>query len=146
MELASPALRLYPIAPITTGLAVCQYYPPIDGGKAPNFVPGTRSHLYTFFFSKNLYHISPDIYEDAKYSGGKVERDSRIRVNFQPCIRILICDPHRMRNCSHWACRCNYLLFNGGSRICIGREFALTDTSYKIVRLLHPLWIFDRGW
>lgn len=36
-----------------------------------------------------------------------------------------------------------YLPFNGGPRICIGQQFALTNVSYTLVRLLQRIEAID---
>lgn len=54
--------------------------------------------------------------------------------------------PHRFENWhpKHWT----YLPFNGGPRICVGQQFALTEIAYVMVRILQQFddvnWMGDR--
>ena len=48
---------------------------------------------------------------------------------------------------NHWTPKpWTYLPFNGGPRICIGQQFALTEMGYTIVRMLQRFDRIDRYW
>ncbi|KAK6454094.1 cytochrome P450 52A13 (DH-ALK2) [Scheffersomyces xylosifermentans] len=104
-------LRLHPSVPLNFRVANKDTTLPVGGGKdgrSPVYVPKGTSVGYSVFFT----HRDPEVY-------GKDAEDFR---------------PERwseLRNLG-WA----YLPFNGGPRICLGQQFALTEASYVIVRLL----------
>lgn len=108
-------LRLYPSVPINSRRAVRDTTIPVGGGpdgKSPVFVPkGTQVD-----YSVHCMHRRKDIWgEDANEF--KPERWVKRKVGFE------------------------FLPFNGGPRICLGQQFALTEAGYVTVRLLQK---FDK--
>ncbi|KAH8808830.1 putative cytochrome P450 alkane hydroxylase [Xylogone sp. PMI_703] len=104
------ALRLYPPVPANFRSAVRDTTIPLGGGpdgKSPVFIPKGTSVNY------NVYsmHRRHDIYgPDAEEF--KPERWGKLRPGW------------------------GYLPFNGGPRICIGQQYALTEAGYTVVRLM----------
>ncbi|KFY22430.1 hypothetical protein V493_06615 [Pseudogymnoascus sp. VKM F-4281 (FW-2241)] len=104
------SLRLYPSVPQNIRFANKDTTLPVGGGpdgKAPIFVAKGQIVAY------NLYamHRRKDLYgEDADEY--KPERWENLRVGW------------------------GYLPFNGGPRICVGQQFALTEAGYTLVRLV----------
>ncbi|KAI3403087.1 hypothetical protein KGF56_004147 [Candida oxycetoniae] len=103
-------LRLYPSVPINFRTALRDTTLPRGGGKdgnSPIFVPKGSTIAYTVYKTHRLEEFyGKDSYE------------------FKP---------ERWNNMKRlgWA----YLPFNGGPRICLGQQFALTEASYIITRL-----------
>lgn len=104
-------LRLYPSVPVNFRDSIKDTTLPRGGGPdgtAPVFVPKGTTVAYTVYFT----HRMKEYYgEDAE-----VFRPERWA-------------EHRKLG---WA----YLPFNGGPRICLGQQFALTEASYLVVRLI----------
>jgi cytochrome P450 len=104
------ALRLYPVVPFNVRTANKDTCLPVGGGPdgtAPVFVPEGQEVLYSVY----TMHRSPEIY-------GPDADEYR---------------PERWANLKPgWA----YIPFNGGPRICIGQQFALTEAGYTTVRLI----------
>jgi cytochrome P450 len=104
------SLRLYPVAPFNTRTAVTDTTLPRGGGDdglQPIFVRKGQVIAYTV----HVLHRRKDIWG--------VDADE-----FIP---------------SRWATSkagWDYLPFNGGPRICLGQQFALTNVGYVLVRLL----------
>ncbi|CAN3372100.1 hypothetical protein DIURU_000406 [Diutina rugosa] len=109
----SETLRMYPSVPKSFKVAVQDTTLPRGGGadgNDPMFVPkGT-----TLMYSVHAMHMDPDIY-------GKDADEFKPERWFDPQMKKM-----------GWA----YLPFNGGPRICLGQQFALTEASYVLVRLL----------
>ncbi|KAL9632194.1 MAG: hypothetical protein Q9164_005474 [Protoblastenia rupestris] len=110
------SLRLYPIVPENSRQAVRDTILPLGGGpdgKAPVFVSkGKFAHwsLYAMHRRKDIY--GPDA-EDFKPERWLDTSDRKgLRVGWE------------------------YLPFNGGPRICIGQQFALTEAAYITVKLM----------
>ncbi|KAJ5740215.1 n-alkane-inducible cytochrome P450 [Penicillium malachiteum] len=103
-------LRLYPLIPLNIRTANKNTTLPTGGGSdgtLPIFIPKGREVM---FCSYNAHRL-PEVYgEDA--SEFRPERWADLKPG--------------------WA----YIPFNGGPRICIGQQFALTEASYTIVRIL----------
>jgi cytochrome P450 len=103
-------LRLYPVVPGNARMAVRDTTLPSGGGpdgKSPVFIRKGIPVIY----SVHAMHHRKDIWGD--------DADE-----FKP---------ERWQGMKHtW----NYLPFNGGPRICLGQQFALTEVSYVAVRLL----------
>jgi len=107
------SLRLYPVVPLNSRFPKKDTVLPTGGGPdglSPVFIPKGS----TVSYSPWAMHRRTDIYgEDA--------------LEFRP---------------ERWAPEENlrpgwgYIPFNGGPRICIGQQFALTEASYTITRLL----------
>ncbi|KAJ9659639.1 hypothetical protein H2198_003053 [Neophaeococcomyces mojaviensis] len=111
----SETLRLYPSVPINSRRAVKDTSIPLGGGPdgtEPVFVPkGTQVD-----YSVHVMHRRKDLWgEDALEF--KPERWQGRKVGWE------------------------FLPFNGGPRICLGQQFALTEAGYVIVRLLQK---FDK--
>ncbi|KAE8375732.1 cytochrome P450 [Aspergillus bertholletiae] len=102
-------LRLYPVVPSNSRTAVEDTFLPVGGGpdgKSPVFVAKGQRVAYDVY----VMHRCPDIFgPDADEF--RPERWETIRPG--------------------WA----FLPFNGGPRICLGQQFALTEASYAIVRI-----------
>ncbi|KAJ5605217.1 n-alkane-inducible cytochrome P450 [Penicillium lagena] len=109
------SLRMYPVVPINVRMANKNTYLPIGGGldgKAPIFVKEGHEIMYSVY----TMHRLPEIYglDADEY---RPERWESLKPG--------------------WA----YAPFNGGPRICIGQQFALTEAGYAIARILQQ---FDR--
>ncbi|KAI9820833.1 MAG: hypothetical protein M1826_000858 [Phylliscum demangeonii] len=108
-------LRLYPVVPVNARHAVRDTTIPCGGGpdgRSPVFVRQGETVVYTV----HVMHRRKDLW-------GPDADEFR---------------PERWHGLKQtW----NWLPFNGGPRICIGQQFALTEASYVTVRLLQR---FDR--
>lgn len=104
------ALRLYPVVPGNTRCAVVDTILPRGGGedgKSPLFIPKGQYVQWSLY----SMHRRKDFYgEDAEEF--RPERWQTLRPGWE------------------------YLPFNGGPRICIGQQFALTEASYTTIRLM----------
>ena len=104
------ALRLYPIVPFNLRTAIKDTYLPVGGGpdgKSPVFVAKGNEVIYSVYTMHRDHEIyGPDANEY------RPERWEKLRPG--------------------WA----YLPFNGGPRICIGQQFALTEAGYTTVRIM----------
>ncbi|KAJ8109051.1 hypothetical protein OPT61_g7742 [Boeremia exigua] len=104
------ALRMYPVVPGNSRLAIRDTFLPLGGGsdgQHPLFVPkGTLVGYspYTMHRRKDLYGLDADEY--------KPERWETLRPGWE------------------------FLPFNGGPRICLGQQYALTEASYVTTRLV----------
>ncbi|KAL8813860.1 MAG: hypothetical protein Q9223_006877 [Gallowayella weberi] len=104
------ALRLYPVVPSNSRMAIVDTVLPLGGGpdgKSPILIPAKSTVNW------NLYTM----HRRAEYFGNdaeefKPERWETLRPGWE------------------------YLPFNGGPRICIGQQFALTEASYTTIRLM----------
>ncbi|KAF2644790.1 cytochrome P450 [Massarina eburnea CBS 473.64] len=109
------SLRLHPVVPGNTRLAIRDTVLPLGGGpdqKAPLFVPAGT----TVGYSPYTMHRRTDLYgPDAHLF--RPERWDTLRPSWE------------------------YLPFNGGPRICLGQQYALTEASFVTVRLAQ---MFDR--
>jgi len=107
------ALRLYPIVPMNGRTALRDTTLPRGGGadgKSPIFIPAGTVVNYQVY----IMHRREDFYgkDSCEF---KPERWASLRPSWQ------------------------YLPFNGGPRICIGQQFALTEASYTTIRLLQNI-------
>lgn len=103
-------LRLMPIVALNARIAVCDTVIPLGGGaegKTPVFLPKGSVVVWHPW----TFHKRKDFYgEDADEF--KPERWEKLRHGWE------------------------YLPFNGGPRICVGQQFALTEASYATIRLM----------
>lgn len=105
-------LRLYPIVPINFRRATCNTSLPKGGGpdeQSPVFVEkGTTVLYYTYALQRRKEYWGEDANEfrPERWMEGK---------------KVL-----------PWT----YIPFNGGPRICLGQQFALTEASYVLVRIV----------
>ncbi|KAL8775618.1 MAG: hypothetical protein Q9209_000114 [Squamulea sp. 1 TL-2023] len=115
------SLRLHPAVPANSRQAVTDTTLPVGGGtdgKSPVFVPkGTLVAycIYAMHRRKDLYGEDAEEFKPERWLDDEGKKGLRMG----------------------W----EYLPFNGGPRICIGQQFALTEASYITVRLLQE---FDR--
>ncbi|KAL1615363.1 hypothetical protein SLS56_011840, partial [Neofusicoccum ribis] len=103
-------LRLFPVVPMNSRRSVVDTCLPLGGGadgQSPVFIPQGTEVEYSVF----AMHRRKDLWGDDADSF-KPERWQGRKVGWE------------------------YLPFNGGPRICIGQQFALTEASYVVVRLL----------
>ncbi|KAF3162545.1 Protein kinase alk2 [Orbilia oligospora] len=115
--------RLYPTIPINGRVAARDTTLPLGGGidgKSPLFVPkGTPVEFCIY-----AMHRRVDIWgEDAH------------------CFRPERWETRTKTETSSW----EYLPFNGGPRVCIGQQFALTETAYTVVRMFQEFKRFESG-
>jgi len=112
-NILTESLRLYPVVPGNARFANRDTVLPTGGGpngKSPIFVPKGGVVGYSVY----AMHRRTDVY------GADALEFRPERWNPEEGLR------------PGWA----YLPFNGGPRICVGQQFALTEASYTIVRLL----------
>lgn len=106
-------LRLYPVVPLNSREAVVDTVLPLGGGrdgKSPVFIPKGQLvtwNLYAMHRRKDYYGEDAEEFRPERWLGAKGLRPG-------------------------W----EYLPFNGGPRICLGQQFALTEASYTTVRLV----------
>lgn len=104
------SLRLHPVVPGNSRLAIRDTVLPLGGGihgKDPVFVPKGTLVMYSPF----TMHRRKDFYgPDAEVY--RPERWEKLRPGWE------------------------YLPFNGGPRICLGQQYALTEASYVTTRIL----------
>lgn len=105
-----PALRLYPVFPLMSRIALCDTVLPVGGNpdlNAPIFVPkGTKVEV-----SHYSLHRDPRVFgEDTE--AFRPERWDSI-------------------NPSQW----EFMAFGGGSRACLGRQKSLAEAAYVLARL-----------
>lgn len=111
-------LRLHPVVPLNSRRALVDTTIPRGGGPdglSPCFIPKGTEVNY----SVHVMQHREDLWEDAEA--------------FKP---------------QRWVGRrpgWEYLPFNGGPRICIGQQFALTEASYVVVRLLQRFDAIEAG-
>jgi cytochrome P450 len=105
-----PALRTHPVVPANSRYAIRDTVLPLGGGvdgKSPLFVPkGTMVGYNTYVMHRRTDLYGPDANEYIP------ERWATLRPGWE------------------------YLPFNGGPRICLGQQYALTEASYVTVRLV----------
>jgi cytochrome P450 len=115
------ALRLYPVVPINARYAKEDTTIPLGGGPhgtSPLFIPRGALVAYSAYSMhrlQSIYGPDADIFRPERWDPSE---------NLRP----------------GWG----YLPFNGGPRICVGQQFALTEASYTIVRLCQEYRIEDR--
>lgn len=107
-------LRLYPSVPINTRAAIEPTILPRGGGPDSNSPVLVRKHQGVGF-SPYMMHRRKDLYGD----------DAR---EFRP----ERWEDGSLRNRIGWG----YLPFNAGPRVCLGKDFALMEASYAIVRIV----------
>ena len=121
-------LRLYPVVPFNAREAAVDTVLPLGGGEdgeSPLFIPKGKVVQYSVY----ALHRRKDLYgEDA--DDFKPERWETLRPGW---VRDPHSNPLRSKDIDTLQ---EYLPFNGGPRICIGQQFALTEASYTIIRLL----------
>ncbi|KAL0931103.1 cytochrome P450 [Colletotrichum truncatum] len=104
------SLRLHPVVPVNTRIATTDTMLPRGGGpdrKSPVYVKkGTAVGWSVYAMHRRKDIYGPDANEF------RPERWSSLRVTWE------------------------YLPFNGGPRICLGQQYALTEASYLTVRML----------
>ncbi|KAL9098412.1 MAG: hypothetical protein Q9163_005923 [Psora crenata] len=112
----SESLRLYPIVPENNRQAATDTILPLGGGPdgtAPVFVEkGTIAHwsLWSMHRRRDLYGPDAEYFKPERWLDTPDHKGLRVG----------------------W----EYLPFNGGPRICIGQQFALTEVAYITVRLM----------
>ncbi|KAL4807263.1 cytochrome P450 [Aspergillus unguis] len=103
-------LRLFPVVPINRRVATCDTFLPVGGGpdgKLPVYVRAGQAVIYSQFVTQRRKDLWG---EDAE--------------SFNP--------DRWFERRPGW----EHLPFNGGPRVCIGQQFALTEAGYVLVRLL----------
>lgn len=107
------SLRIHPVVPLNSRQAVEDTVLPRGGGpdgRAPIFIPKGQVvtwSVYSMHRRKDYYGEDAEEFKPERWLGEKGLRPG-------------------------W----EYLPFNGGPRICIGQNFALTEASYTTVRLM----------
>lgn len=108
--LTNLALRLYPVVPINVRMANKNTTLPLGGGpegKDPLFIARGEEVMYSVY----TMHRRPELFgSDADEY--RPERWEKLKPGW------------------------GYIPFNGGPRICIGQQFALTEAGYTVVRVL----------
>jgi cytochrome P450 len=103
-------LRLYPVVPINVRMANKDTYLPVGGGpdgKSPVYVRKGHEVMYSVY----TMHRLPELFgPDADVY--RPERWEKLKPGW------------------------GYIPFNGGPRICIGQQFALTEAGYTTVRIM----------
>ncbi|KAI1503273.1 cytochrome P450 [Biscogniauxia marginata] len=111
-NLLNECLRLYPVVPFNSRIATTNTILPRGGGsdgQSPVFVrAGQLVNYYVWAMHRDPKHFGPnaEVFDSDRWN------DSSFRPG--------------------WA----YIPFNGGPRICVGQQYALTEVAYIVVRLV----------
>ncbi|RDL38393.1 Uncharacterized protein BP5553_02733 [Venustampulla echinocandica] len=111
-------LRLYPPVPVNARTALCTTVLPTGGGPdrtSPVLIPKGSSvaySVYTMHRLPDLYGMDAELFRPERWDEpmGLSQNETN----------------------SKWG----YLPFNGGPRICLGMDFALTEAAYTVVRII----------
>ncbi|KAF2005089.1 N-alkane-inducible cytochrome P450 [Amniculicola lignicola CBS 123094] len=109
--------RLYPVVPSNSREAIEDTVIPLGGGpdaKAPVFVPKGSMiawHTWSLHRREDIYGADSASFNPSRWLDNE-NPDGPLRPGW------------------------GYLPFNGGPRVCIGQQFALTEVAYVLVRLL----------
>lgn len=123
----SETLRLYPAVPFNMRLALKDTTLPRGGGPEGSRQIGILKDTPILYAVMQLQH-DPQYYPPVSPDFPDIE---------------IFC-PERW---NRWTPRpWTYLPFNGGPRICIGQQFALTEMGYTVVRMLQKFEKIDRYW
>ncbi|KAI9874886.1 MAG: hypothetical protein M1830_009176 [Pleopsidium flavum] len=112
------SLRLHPVVPANGRQAVENTTLPLGGGKEgknPVFIPKgmvVGYSVYAMHRRRDLFGEDAEDFRPERWLDGEAGETKGLRPTWE------------------------YLPFNGGPRICIGQQFALTEASYVTVRLL----------
>ncbi|KAG9227957.1 putative cytochrome P450 alkane hydroxylase [Amylocarpus encephaloides] len=107
------SLRLFPVVPVNVRFALKDTILPVGGGtdgQSPLYIPrgGTIAYsVYSLHRRTDIYGADAETFRPERWAPEEGLRPG-------------------------WA----YIPFNGGPRICVGQQFALTEASYTIVRLV----------
>ena len=119
-------LRLYPVVPFNLRAALRDTTLPRGGGpdgSSPVGMPQGTPIAYSVL----TMHRRSDLYPPASPTFSPISEFS----------------PERW---AHWTPKSwQYLPFNGGPRICIGQQFALTEMAYTIVRVFQRFQLLHEG-
>ncbi|ETI28814.1 hypothetical protein G647_01266 [Cladophialophora carrionii CBS 160.54] len=111
-------LRLYPSVPVNSRAAVKTTILPTGGGpqgKSPVLIPEGSSVAYSVYSMHrrvDLYGLDAELFRPERW-----DEDMPL---------------YRDATSAKWG----YLPFNGGPRMCLGMDFAVTEAAYTIVRLI----------
>lgn len=117
------SLRLHPVVPLNVRVPTQDTTLPLGGGpdgKAPLFVRKgqmVRWSLYSMHRRKDYYGEDAEEFKPERWLDDPVTGRKGLRVSWE------------------------YLPFNGGPRICLGQQLALTEASFATIRLLQA---FDK--
>ncbi|KAJ9644295.1 hypothetical protein H2204_001646 [Knufia peltigerae] len=110
------SLRLHPPVPRNERMAIRDTVLPLGGGKdglSPAYVPkGTVVgwNVYAMHRRTSIYGADAEEFRPERWEDGKLLRP-------------------------HWG----FLPFSGGPRVCVGQQYALTEASYVLVRMVQKL-------
>ncbi len=123
----SETLRLYPAVPFNMRLALKDTTLPHGGGPDGSQPIGVLKDTPIMYAVMHLQH-NPHYYPPVSPEFPDID-------NFCP------------ERWNRWTPKpWTYLPFNGGPRICIGQQFALTEMGYTVVRMLQKFERIDRYW
>ena len=115
--LLNESLRLHPVVPANSREALEDTVLPIGGGpdgSAPLFVKKGNTvawSVYTMHRRKDFYGEDAEEFKPERWLDDPATGEKGLRPGWE------------------------YLPFNGGARICLGQQFALTEASYTTIRL-----------
>ena len=115
--LMNESLRLHPVVPINSREAFEDTTLPVGGGpdgRAPLFIKKGDVmgwSVYTMHRRKDYYGVDAEDFKPERWLDDPATGKKGLRPGWE------------------------YLPFNGGARICLGQQFALTEASYTTVRL-----------
>jgi cytochrome P450 len=113
----SESLRLHPVVPLNSREALEDTTLPLGGGPdglSPIFIPKgdvVAWNVYAMHRRKDFYGPDADDFKPERWLDDPVSGKKGLRPSWY------------------------YLPFNGGPRVCLGQQFALTEASYATVRL-----------
>ncbi|KAL8900661.1 MAG: hypothetical protein Q9192_000960 [Flavoplaca navasiana] len=123
----SETLRLYPSVPFNMRIALKDTTLPRGGGHDGLSRVGIKKDTIIGYAPRHL-HLNPNMYPAASASSPPVQD---------------FC-PERWET---WTPRpWQYIPFNGGPRICIGQQFALTEIGYTTVRIVQKFDRLEKYW